>query len=303
MKTPLTIVLLCASLFGMAQRQYPDSAYVPPAFKPRFSHPAPVVFIDEGHHNFHTRTGRYMAFTKVLEQDGLKVKPLSETFTTKNLQKCDILVIANAVPKSSTKKWVAPTASAFTQKEIAAVEQWVKNGGRLFLIADHMPMGGAAKELAGAFDFKFYDSFADDEGTPSRTEIFKKSNNSLAQNALTMESDHFFKVDSIATFTGQAFEIPEHATSILNCHEGWVSYLTKVAWRFDETTPKLNSAGWSQGAFANHGQGKLVVFGEAAMFSAQIAEIQGYKIKPGMNNKKAKDNYKLLVNIMRWLSM
>ncbi|MFT5253862.1 MAG: hypothetical protein ACI87N_002915 [Flavobacteriales bacterium] len=56
--------------------------------------------------------------------------------------------------------------------------------------------------------------------------------------------------------------------------------------------------GWPQGAYKKYGKGKVVVFGEAAMFSAQLA---GAKKKMGMNNKVAPENYQLLLNIIHWL--
>jgi hypothetical protein len=41
------------------------------------------------------------------------------------------------------------------------------------------------------------------------------------------------------------------------------------------------------------------MFGEAAMFSAQLAGPQ--KRKVGMNDELAKQNYQLLLNIIHWL--
>ncbi|MEZ4998473.1 MAG: hypothetical protein R2758_13765 [Bacteroidales bacterium] len=60
------------------------------------------------------------------------------------------------------QNWYKPVYSAFTPKEIETVRKWVEGGGSLFLIADHMPMGGADKEMAAAFGFGFTDGFAID---------------------------------------------------------------------------------------------------------------------------------------------
>jgi hypothetical protein len=38
-------------------------------------------------------------------------------------------------------------------EEMKLIKKWVKKGGSLFLIADHMPMAGAASELASVFGF------------------------------------------------------------------------------------------------------------------------------------------------------
>ena len=44
---------------------------------------------------------------------------------------------------------------------------------------------------------------------------------------------------------------------------------------------------------------RIIVFGEASMFSAQIGEPGNRKM--GMNKNDAKDNYKLLLNSIHWL--
>ncbi len=47
-------------------------------------------------------------------------------------------------------------------------------------------------------------------------------------------------------------------------------------------------------------RGRLAVFGEAAMFSAQLS---GPDRRPmGMNAPVARDNYRYVLNILHWLS-
>ena len=59
-------------------------------------------------------------------------------------------------------------------------------------------------------------------------------------------------------------------------------------------------AGWCQGAVMAVGSGRVAVFGEAAMFSAQLA---GPNQQPmGMNAPEAKQNHQLLLNVMHWLT-
>jgi len=48
-----------------------------------------------------------------------------------------------------------------------------------------------------------------------------------------------------------------------------------------------------------YGEGRIVVFGEAAMFSAKLAGPG--KIKAGMNHEMAEENHQLLLNIVHWL--
>ena len=72
--------------------------------------------------------------------------------------------------------------------------------------------------------------------------------------------------------------------------------LPDTAWVFDAETIKFNVKGWSQGAYKNCGQGKVVAFGEAAMFTALLVGQE--KLTRGMNNKVAPENYQLLLNII-----
>jgi hypothetical protein len=49
-----------------------------------------------------------------------------------------------------------------------------------------------------------------------------------------------------------------------------------------------------------HGQGRVAVFGEAAMFSAQVV---GPDKRPiGMNAPDARDNSRFALNLLHWLS-
>ncbi len=68
-----------------------------------------------------------------------------QQFSTKSLKQVDILVIANALrSEKNIDNQDLPNFSAFTRKEVEAVFHWVKNGGSLLLIADHLPWPKAA---------------------------------------------------------------------------------------------------------------------------------------------------------------
>jgi hypothetical protein len=56
---------------------------------------------------------------------------------------------------------------------------------------------------------------------------------------------------------------------------------------------------FANGAMRQYGKGRVVVFGEAAMFTAQVQGPQ--KRKMGMNLPTAKQNPQLLLNIIHWL--
>ena len=149
----LLALVLPGALFS---QQIPDTTYSP--VLPKTEYPkgkGPVVFIDEGHHNFHTKNDRFMAFAKLLERDGYNVKEYEGQFKLNKLNKGKILVISNALNEINISDWFLPNPSAFSVEEIEVVRQWVSEGGNLFLIADHMPMAGAAQELAAVFGFEF----------------------------------------------------------------------------------------------------------------------------------------------------
>lgn len=75
-------------------------------------------------------------------------------------------MISNALRETNVTRWHKPILSAFTALETEAVRQWVEAGRSLFLIADHMPVGGAAAGMAAAFGFGFTDGFAADTSRP-----------------------------------------------------------------------------------------------------------------------------------------
>ncbi len=283
---------------GFSQ-QVADSSYDPVI--PHREYPAgkgTVVFLDEGHNNFHTMEGRYMPFAKVLEKDGYVVKPYAGKFTEQKLAGVKILVIANALNEVNNRGWFLPTPSAFTVSEIEVLNKWVSAGGSLFLIADHMPFGGAAADLAETFGFRFSNGFAFDTLTQGPS-YFTLNEGTLHENVITRGRDSSEAVHRIVTFTGQAFPVPDRATPILTFGPHWMSFETDTAWVFNDQTRKAPIQGWAQGAYLQYGKGKVVAFGEAAMFSAQLAGPN--RMPAGMNAPYAGENFRLLLNILHWL--
>ena len=255
----------------------------------------PVISLDEAHFNFHTLDGRYAPFGKLLEKDGYILKSGQEKFSPSSLASTKILVIANALADNG--EWKLPAKSAFTQEEIDAVHNWVKNGGSLLLIADHMPFAGVASKLALSFGFNFIDGFAIRKD--KCIEIFSRELNTLNANAITNGRNVTERIDSIMMFTGQAFIAPPEANKITTLNDDYEVLLPTVAWEFSEGTPRISGQGLVNGAYLEYGKGRLVIMGEAAMFSAQISGPQ--KNKAGMNHSHAVQNLQFLLNIIHWL--
>ena len=280
-------------------QQVADTSYNPVIQDPVYGMgKGPVVFIDEGHHNFHTMDGRYTAFARLLERDGYVVRPYKGTFEKQGLKEGEILVISNALNEINVQDWYLPNPSAFTVAEIKVLKRWVKHGGSLFLIADHMPMAGAATDLAAGFGFAFSNGFVIQKEA-SGPDYFNIEDGTLKESLITKGRDSTETVEQIVSFTGQGFRIPDDATPVLVFNEKYVNLMPDTAWVFNERTPSVSAAGWAQGAYKKFGKGRVVVFGEAAMFTAQLSGPQ--KFRAGMNNEAASENYRLLLNIIHWL--
>ena len=105
---------------------------------------------------------------------------------------------------------------------------------------------------------------------------------------------------SVRSFTGQAFRAPAAAEPLLVLPATFVSLMPRTAWRFDSTTRRVPVGGWLQGAVMRVGAGRAAFFGEAAMFTAQVA---GAERRPmGMNAPGAERNFQFVLNVLHWLA-
>ena len=287
----LTALFAALVAFATAQ-QIPDTAFTLPNPAPKYAPgQGPVVWLDEAHYNFHTLDGRYASFGKVLRADGYQIQANREPFSAATLAGCRVLVIANALDSASNAAWVMPNNSAFSPVEIEAVKTWVFGGGRLFLIADHMPFAGSAQELAKSFGIGLLNCFAMDNRN-RQTERFYRDNETLLDNEITKG------IDTVVTFTGSAFRLPPGAHPVLALRN-YTLLRPQEAWQFTETTPFTDSRGFYQLGYLEYGKGRVVMSGEAAMFSAQLAGPNRNLV--GMNQPEARQNGQLLLNIMHWL--
>jgi hypothetical protein len=294
----------------LAAQQGPDRAFRPPVENPAYAEGrGPVVCLDEAHSNFHTLDDRFWAFGELLRRDGYVVRPIHAKFDSASLGRCSILVVSNAQP--SEAEWDTypyPTPSAFAPQEIDATHRWVHGGGNLLLIADHMPLAGAAADLAAAFGVTFTDGFAvagfdvesELNAAFSKPTIFRTSDQTLRPHAIVRGRNAKESVTSVRTFTGQAFSAPEGAEPLLVFPANFIALLPEKAWQFGPDTLRVSVDGWFQGAAMQVESGRVAFFGEAAMFSAQIA---GSERRPmGMNAPGAEQNFQFVLNVMHWLS-
>lgn len=289
----LEVSFLQAMAFGQVG---PDPNFRPPIRNPAYPKgKGPVVLVDEGHFNLHTPTGRYLPFTELLKRDGYIVKPQKGTFDSDVLSKGKILVTATPLAEQNKdlENMTLPIYSAFTDEEIAAIRNWVFDGGSLFVIAEHMPWAGAVNRLVEAFGVSFSNGYV----AGGR---WSRSKGELPDHPIINGRSEDERVDSVSSTTGAAFRSNRQVEPLLVLKAGTVSRETKRIMEFTTETPKVPVGGWFRGAVLRHGKGRVAIFGEASMFTAQIRGPR--KIPQGMNEPENKDNVKFLLNIMHWLS-
>ena len=270
------------------------------------AHPAfagnagPAIAIDAGHYNFHTMSGRFAPFAALLRNDGFRVTSIAGKFERDSLKDINILVIANALNVQNENRWALPTPSAFTLSEIASVKAWVQSGGALLLIADHLPFAGAASELAASFGFTFVNGFALQDFTRP-IDFFTLASNTLRNDVITRGRDAQETVTTVATFTGSAFKPPPGALDILVLSRNFMILEPAVAWNFTATTLRQPGYGFLQGAAIPFGKGRVAVFGEAGMFTAQIQTDPPSSLI-GFNATGAGQNKQFILNVMHYLA-
>ena len=184
---------------------------------------------------------------------------------------------------------------AFTEGECEAVRDWVRAGGALLLITDHDPMGSAAEPLAKVFGVEMSKGItldrANSDQDPSHL-IFTRENGLLTDHPITRGLSQSERIERIKTFAGQSLKGPEGSVAFLKLADTAIDIMPPV-WK------QVPAAGRAQGVALTFGKGRVVILGEAAELSAQIAGPM--RIPMGMNIPGI-DNRQLALNIMHWLS-
>ena len=300
-----------------------------PNFNSSVDHPAyrrthPTVVIDEAHSNFHTAEGRYKPFADLLRSDGYQVLSGTKRFDKGILRGVRVLVISNAQAPDATDDF---SGLAFTEQECDIVRDWVRAGGSLLLIADHTPYGNAAENLAQRFGVEMGKGFVLDlansfdlpSSEPNPTFLmFSRSNGLLGHHPLLRGRNPSEQVQRVVAFTGQSLGVPRSATALLklgpSAYESPSRSELEAALGIDSKGgPSQTSvtghakavADRAQGIAMKFGKGRVIVFGEAAMFSAQLIWFkegeQQREFKMGMS-VLGSDDRQLALNVLHWLS-
>jgi len=297
---PAAVIIIAAVV--TVTRSYSQQV-ADPNFDTKVAHPAyaktgPKVLFDEAHNNFHTASGRYKPFADLITSDGYRVTPNKEKFSAASLKGFDILVISNAL---GAERMNMPEAAnpAFTAEECDAIRDWVKGGGNLLLIADHAPMGSANQILADRFGVNMSKMFTvdnqnyDKESNNPGFIIYTRESGRLADHPITRGRNDSERINKIITFTGQSLKGPADSIAFMKLADSAVDATAGV------NSNPMSAAGRSQGLAMSSGKGRVVVLGEAAMLSAQLA---GPNKMPFGMNRPGIDNKQMALNIMHWLS-
>lgn len=279
-------------------------------FDTSIAHPAydsgtgPRLLIDEAHNNLHTAEGRYASFAQLAGNDGYRVESWTGPFIAGALPREAIVVIANAMGVEN------PEDPAFTPAEIAAVREWVAGGGSLFLIADHAPFGAAASVLAEAFGVRMLDGHVRDAKNraaelpgPFFLEFTRDAGTLLDHPIVNGRSDSE-RLQRVVTFGGQALDAAPPAVVLLRLGDG----AETVSEPGNPESPVQPVGGMAQAVAIEHGNGRVVIAGEAGLFGAQVIEGEAVRragldapLRFGMNHPGT-DDRQLLLNTLHWLS-
>ncbi|MCB7479805.1 YybH family protein [Christiangramia sediminis] len=295
----LLLYLVIFSVFSSFSQQQPDTTFVSRFDSPNFTaENAPVIFIDKIHNNLHQLNTGFSPFAGLAEADGYMVKNFD---SYSRLTEADMLVIVNPINKKNMGNWKRPIYPAFEEAEKEKIRIWVENGGNLLLIADHMPFAGAAKDLAQSFGFNYCDGFAQLAEKENRNDVFSQANGRLPKSPVT-DGTYGEVISKLTSFTGSSFKIPEAAIPVMSFKDVDKCLQPEIAWQFNDSTQTSDLSNSHQGALMNYGKGKLAIFGEAAMFTAQTITQNGNTFKVGFNSATAPNNVQFVRNILLWLA-
>ena len=308
-------------VWAVAGSQAADASYRPAVGSPAFTgRSRPLLYIDEAHFNVHTASGTYAPFAELLRRDGFLVRRNSAPFSAAALQdgyarrfgSRVVLVVSNALgwrgmaqqvlSIGGMERMVRWSVNAMADEEVAEVEAWVRNGGSLLLVADHAPAGAAAARLAAAFGVEMTNWWAEDEAHHDTLTanpgfvVFTRDSGLAGDHPIAEGRDPAEQVHVVMTFTGQALRAPA-GIALLTLSGTARQY----PFRRSREQEGRSAAGLAQAVALEHGAGRVVVLGEAAMITAQATRLpDGALLRFGMN-RDGIDNRQLTLNIMHWL--
>jgi hypothetical protein len=287
-----------------------DPSYVPQVESPTWSTDAPVVAIDDAHWNLYSANRGYAPFARLLTADGYRLIEGGNAGDEKILEAVRIVVVSDALGLRGVIRHVGQLvglhleglgADAFTDAEANRIERWVRDGGSLLLAADHAPAGRAVQSLAERFGVRLSDGFVVDPeqsepGSPSFI-VFQRQTRTLAPHPIIDGRSKDEAINRVVTFAGQAIDGPPHAAKLL-MFSGTAYQTTRPG---GNPEGRQSAAGLGQALAMTHGNGRVVVVGEAALLTSLLLNKGEMTQRIGLAWPNA-DNERFVRHIMRWLS-
>lgn len=318
MKWPMLILsMLALATPAMAQQQQMgDPTFQPVVERPAYTADGPMIQLDAAHGSAQTIDGRYAGFAALARADGYRIRAGEQTLDAPGaLDDVDVLVIANAVAPADDS-----SPNAFTEAEIAALDAWVRAGGALLLAVDHAPYGSANQTLGRALGVEMGQGYAFriEDGEATTQLLFSVEDGTLGDHSILRGRSDGEAVSRLLSFTGQSLSGPSGATVLMALKPDDreavnLRTLQQINQRV-ETDPSSRDAILAelarpalaaQGLAFTHGDGRVVVLGEAGMLTAQIirsATETGYDDFQFGLQTPGHDDQQFALNVLRWLS-
>ena len=183
----------------------------------------------------------------------------------------------------------------------------MQNGWSLLLIADHAPFGGAAEVLSERLSVEMSKGNTtdidnhDDQMRGAGSLVFSRENRLLNDHPVTRGRNVSERVGRVISFDGQSLKGPNGSAAILSLSDSAIDFSPDPP--FGPTPRTQTPAGGRAQAIAlSIGEGRVVVLGEAAMLTAQVARVPFQdRMRIGISREDI-DNQQFALNIMHWLS-
>lgn len=318
MKWPVLILsVLALATPAMAQQQQMGD----PTFRPVVEHPAyaedgPLIQLDAAHGSVQTIDGRYAGFAALVRADGYRIRAGEQKLDAPGaLDGVDVLVIANAVAPAD-----GSSPNAFAEAEIAALDAWIRAGGSLLLAVDHAPYGSANQTLGRALGVGMGQGYAFwiEDGEATTQLHFSAEDGTLGDHPILRGRNDGEAISSVLSFTGQSLSGPPDAAVLMTlkpddretANPRTLQQINR-ALRADPSSREAVLAELArpalpaQGLAFTHGEGRVVVLGEAGMLTAQIIRSQtetGYDDFQFGLQTPGHDDQQFALNLLHWLS-